>query len=188
MIVFRSDLHLFKGILLIFIHWIASLCLILIYILSISWSYGHLIHFWSFNLMCFSDYKSISHFIILSHSCLAFFLDIRIHKLKSLSMLNSGVGALLIQLWSWKCMGWRVKKRSKKKGWKGVEEKVGSLKVNVHWSSWECACICWNLLPLSILLHGSSFIHHSYGHNIRKLHESLIQVRISHKCQFSNCA
>ena len=32
----------------------------------------------------------------LSHSCLSFFLDIRIHKFKSLSMLNSRVDALLI--------------------------------------------------------------------------------------------
>ena len=61
------------------IHWIASLCLILVYMLSISCSYWHLIHSWNFNLMYFLDYKSIGHFIPLSHSCLYFFLDIRIH-------------------------------------------------------------------------------------------------------------
>ena len=132
-------------------------------------------------------------------------------------MLNSGISALLIQLWSESVWSWKEKKRETrekmdemelksnwkelkkkkniqmKKKWRKIEKfksysKVGSLKVNIYWSS----CVVYihmlksitAFYPLTWLFFHSPSIWPQYP----KIHESLIQLCISHQCQFSSYA
>ena len=115
-------------------------------------------------------------------------------------------------VWSWK-----EKKREtrEKNGWDGVEKqlkriekekknsnekevkedwkvqkysKVGSLKVNIHWSS--CVVHIHMLKSITAFYPLTWLFFHSpsiWPQN-PKIHESLIQLCISHQCQFSSYA
>ena len=124
-------------------------------------------------------------------------------------MLNSGVGALLIQLWRLKVYG--VEKwRKEKKGWKGVEKQLKKKekhsnekevkedwKVQKLFKSWKfeseysliIMCKVHTYVEIYYLFLSSYMALFFHSPSIwpqnPKIHESLIQLCISHPCQNS---
>ena len=126
---FESDLHLLKDNFLIFIYWIASIILILIHMLSISWSYW-LLYSFKILTLCFSDCKLRpfhSHWAI---HCFDIFLS-KYLSWKSMSMLVTLLSSELVHcLFTYKvgvCGVEKKKKRNEKKGKK--KRKIISEKV-----------------------------------------------------------